>query len=74
MGETLGAADGLPRMNARENPNIPGSLADINLNGVSVPLGDSLRMHNAEYGLNPGLVQGEKLNWLADQVRDKVCK
>jgi YD repeat-containing protein len=74
VGETLGAAEGLPRMNARENPNIPGDVADINLNGVSLPLGDSLRTHNAEYGLNPGLVQGEKLNWLADQVRDKVCK
>jgi len=74
VGATLGAANGLPRMNARENPNIPGDVADINLNGVSVPLGDSLRTHNAEYGLNPGLVQGEKLNWLADQVRDKVCK
>jgi hypothetical protein len=32
-------------MNARENPNIPGDVADINLNGVSVPLGDSLRGH-----------------------------
>jgi RHS repeat-associated protein len=40
VGATLGAANGLPRMNARENPNIPGDVADINLNGVSVPLGD----------------------------------
>lgn len=74
VGATLGAANGLPRMNARENPNIPGDVADMNLNGVSVRLGDSLRTHNSEYGLNPGLVQGQKLNWLADQVRNKVCK
>jgi YD repeat-containing protein len=72
-GESIGAANGLPRMNAREVGNGINEVADRNLNGISVPLGDSLRMHNGEYGLNPGLVHSQKLNEVADEVRRKVC-
>lgn len=74
VGEALGAEDGLRRMNAREIGNGVNEVADRNLNGISIPLGDDLRRFNGEYGLTPGLHQGQKLNDLADAVRNRVCK
>jgi RHS repeat-associated protein len=73
VGMTLGA-DGLARMNAREVGNGVNEVADRNLNGISVPLGAELPRFNGEYGLTPGLHQSQKLNELADAVRDKVCQ
>jgi RHS repeat-associated protein len=73
VGMTLGA-DGLARMNAREVGNGVNEVADRNLNGISVPLGAELQRFNGEYGLTPGLHQSQRLNELADAVRDKVCQ
>jgi hypothetical protein len=60
-------------MDARENPNTASGRADTNINHVSVPLGADLQRFNGEYGTMRGSVHGQKMNELADKVRDKLC-
>lgn len=68
-GAVLGAKRGLEKMNGREQP---GSL-DTNLNNVAVPLGAALQEHNSKYGNMSTVHHQERMNKLADEVRDKIC-
>lgn len=68
-GMALGTDKGLEVMNGRETT---GSL-DINLNNIAVPLGGGLQEHNSRYGHHSTQYHAERINKLADDVRDKVC-
>jgi hypothetical protein len=65
--------NGLSIMNANEPDPTGDGAADVRLNGVSVPLGAGLQLHNGEFGYNRSIAGRDRMRQLADDVARKVC-